>query len=222
MQIIRKNFTLKLLALFLAILGWAYFRFAANPIVAAARFAQQLSVPIVAVNLPPGYVAHFTEREAVVTVQARRGEPEIKPDEIKAVLDLTNKTAGVYNVPVQLVAPQVAVQSLSPASIALTIERIENRDVALTVHYGEEPGGATVVSGVHLAPARVTVQGPASLLAQVSAVRVDVTLPGQPKVVDEMVRPIPVGPQGVEIAGLQIAPNLVRVQMHVVAGSQAK
>ena len=141
MQIIRRNFTLKLLALSLAILGWAYFRFAANPIVAAARFDQQISVPIVVVNLPTGYVAHFTEREAVVTVQARRGDPAIKPDEIKAVLDLSSKTPGVYNVPIELVAPQVAVQSLSPATIALTIERVESRDVALTVHYAGEPSG---------------------------------------------------------------------------------
>jgi YbbR domain-containing protein len=221
-QIIRKNFTLKLLALFLAILGWAYFRFAANPIVAAARFAQQISVPIVVVNLPSGYVSHFTEREAVVTVEARRGDPAIKPDEIKAVLDLSNKTPGVYNVPIELVAPQVAVQSLSPATIALTIERIENRIVALTVHYAGEPGGTTVVSGVHVAPATVTVEGPVSLLAQVATVRVDVTLPSQPKLVDEMVRPIVIGTQGSEVGGLQIAPNLVRVQMHVVAGSQSK
>ncbi|MGB8518744.1 MAG: hypothetical protein WCD38_01110 [Candidatus Tumulicola sp.] len=222
MQIIRKNFTLKLLALFLAILGWAYFRFAANPIVAAARFAQQISIPIVVVNLPSGYVAHFTERQALVTVQARRGEPEIKPDEVKAVLDLSNKTAGAYNVPIELVAPQVAVQSLSPASIALTVERIESRIVALTVHYADQPNGATVVSGVHVLPATVTVGGPASLVAQVATVRVDVALPAQPKFVDEMVRPIAVGTQGGEVAGLQIAPNLVRVQMHVVAGSQSK
>jgi len=31
MEIIRKNFGLKLLALILAIIGWAYFRLAANP-----------------------------------------------------------------------------------------------------------------------------------------------------------------------------------------------
>jgi hypothetical protein len=30
-EIIRKNFGLKLLAVILAIIGWAYFRFAANP-----------------------------------------------------------------------------------------------------------------------------------------------------------------------------------------------
>lgn len=222
MQIIRKNFTLKLLALALAIVGWAYFRFAANPIVAAARFAQQISIPITAVNLPSGFVAHFSDREAVVTIESRRGEAAVKPDEIKAVLDLSNKSEGVYNVPVMLVAPQVAIQSLSPASVTLNIERIESRSFVVTLHYAGERPSATVVEGVRLGPATVTVQGPASTLAVVTAVRVDVTVPPQPQAVDEMLRPVPADAQGNEIAGLQIAPNLVRVQMNVIAGSKAK
>lgn len=221
MQIIRKNFTLKLLAFALAIVGWAYFRFAANPIVAAARFAQQIDVPITVVNLPQDYVAHFTEREAVVTVESRRGA-EVKPDEIKAVLDLSNKEAGVYNVPIELVAPQVVVQSLSPASVALTIERVESRVFPLVVHYAGAEPGSTVVAHVAVGPAAVTVGGTASALAQVAAVHVDVAVPSQPKAVDEMVRPIPVNAQGAEVTGLQVAPNLVRVRMSVIAGTQSR
>ncbi|HEY5339470.1 MAG TPA: hypothetical protein VIK27_00460, partial [Candidatus Aquilonibacter sp.] len=72
MQIIRKNFGLKLLSLVLAIVGWAYFRYAGNPVI-AARFDQQLSVPIVVANLPVGYIAHYNDKEAIVTVAAHRG-----------------------------------------------------------------------------------------------------------------------------------------------------
>ncbi len=110
---IRRNFGLKVLSVALAILGWAYFRYASNPAF-TARFDQQLSVPIAAVNVPPGYIARFPDKVAVVTVDPQRGQPPIKPDEIKAVLDLSNRSAGVYNVPVQLVAPNLAVQSLQP------------------------------------------------------------------------------------------------------------
>ena len=135
MQIVRKNFALKLLAVSLAIVGWAYFRFASNPIVATAQFNQQVSIPITAVDLPFGFVAHYADRQAVVTVASKRGEPAIKPEEIKAVLDLTNKETGVYNVPVQLVAPDVVVQSLSPASVTLTVEKLEEHAFPVTVHY---------------------------------------------------------------------------------------
>jgi YbbR domain-containing protein len=219
LQIIRKNFALKLLAVSIALVGWAYFRFAANPIVAAARFAQQISVPISAVNLPVGYVAHFTDREAVVTVETRHGEPAIKPDEIKAVLDLANKGAGVYNVPVALVAPEIAVQSLSPASVTLTVEKIESRPFPVALHYVGGVAGTTVVSDAQLHPGSVAVQGPTTLLSQVAAVHVDVALPSQPKAFDDMVRPVPVNSLGTEVAGLDVTPDLVRVQMRFVAGS---
>jgi YbbR domain-containing protein len=219
MQIVRRNFALKLLAVGLAIVGWAYFRFASNPIVAAARFDQQLSIPIAAVNLPVGYIARFTDHDAAVTVALKRGEQPIKPDEIKAVLDLANKETGVYNVPVQLVAPDIAVQSLSPASVTLTIEKVQERLFSIMVHYVGPEANGIVVGDARIRPEAVVVRAPTSLLAQVSAVHADVVLPSQPKRLDEMVRPIPVDASGTELSGLSVAPDLVRVQMQFVAGS---
>lgn len=222
MQIIRRNFALKLLAVSLAIVGWAYFRFATNPIVAAARFAQQISVPIAAANLPVGYVAHFTDREAVVTVEGKRGDPAIKPDEIKAVLDLSGKGAGVYNVPVALVAPAITVQSLSPASVSLTIEKIESRTFPLSLHYVGSESGGIVVADSQMHPQSVTVQGPTTMLSQVAAVHLDVGLPTEAKAVDEMVRPVAVNSLGNEVAGLEVSPDLARVQIHFVPGTGAQ
>lgn len=219
MQIIRKNFGLKLLALLLAIIGWAYFRFATNPIVAAARFSQQLSLPITVVNLPVGLLAHYTEREAIVTVETKRGEPAVKPDEIKAVLDLSNKGPGVYNVAVQLIAPEIAVQSLSPASVTLTIERIEQRQFDISLHYlGAQPSGI-VLGSQRLRPESVVISGPTSLLTQVVAVHVDVDFPGQPKTVDVMLRPVAVNALGEEVSGLQVVPDLVRTSLQFVSGT---
>jgi YbbR domain-containing protein len=221
-QIIRRNFALKLLAVSLAIVGWAYFRFATNPIVAAARFAQQISVPIAAANLPVGYVAHFTDREAVVTVEGKRGDPAIKPDEIKAVLDLSGKGAGVYNVPVALVVPAITVQSLSPASVSLTIEKIESRTFPLSLHYVGSESGGIVVADSQMHPQSVTVQGPTTMLSQVAAVHLDVGLPTEAKAVDEMVRPVAVNSLGNEVVGLEVSPDLARVQIHFVPGTGAQ
>jgi YbbR domain-containing protein len=221
LQIVRKNFGLKVLSLALAIVGWAYFRYASNPIIATARFDQQFSVPITAANLQEGYIAHFLDKQAVVTVETRRGEAAVKPDEIKAVLDLSNKGTGVYNVPVLLVAPNIAVQSLSPASVSLTIEKIDERPFPVVVHYTGGGPGAVVVSDSTLDPGAVSVHGPTSLLSQVAAVRVDVPLPSSPKHIDFMVRPEAVNSLGEEVSGLEIAPDLVRVQMQFVQGEGA-
>jgi hypothetical protein len=123
MQIVRRNFTLKLLAVGLALAGWVYVRLANNSL--GVPFDQRLSVPITVVNLPSGYVAEFAQRDAIVTVSSRRGWRPIAADEIKAVLDLSNKGPGVYNIPVRLTTPNIPVESLSPASVTLTIETAE-------------------------------------------------------------------------------------------------
>lgn len=221
MAIIRKNFALKLFALSLAILGWAYFRFASNPVL-AARFNQQISVPITAANLPVGYIAHFTDKEAVVTVAAKRGEPAINPQEVKAVLDLSNKTTGIYNVPLQLVAPNIVVQSLSPASVSLSIEKIDERTMPLSLHYAGTAPAGVVVDDASQQPNSVTVHGPTSTLAEVTAVQVDVPFPQSPAAFDSMVRPVPVNSLGQEVAGIEVAPDLVRVRVHFVKGEAKK
>jgi YbbR domain-containing protein len=218
LEFVRKNFALKALAVALAVVGWAYFRIAGNPLVAAAQF-QQLSVPISVANLPLGYLARFTDHQAVVTVASKPGAPPVKPEEIKAVLDLSNKGTGVYNVPVVLVAPDVVVQSLSPASVTLSIEKIEQRSFPVTIHYvGAQPNGI-VASGVAIVPQAALVRGPSSLLAQVSGVHADVALTNEPKTVDEMVRPIPVDASGSELTDLSLTPNLVRVQVRFSEGT---
>jgi hypothetical protein len=120
MQIVRRNFTLKVLAVALALAGWVYVRLANNSL--GVPLDQRFSVPITVVNLRSGYVAQFAQRDAIVTVSGRRGRRPIAADQIKAVLDLSNKTPGVYNIPVRLAAPDIPVESLSPASVTLTIE----------------------------------------------------------------------------------------------------
>lgn len=216
MQIIRKNFTLKLLALTLAIVGWAYIRFANNPLV-AARFNQELAVPITTVNVPVGYAAQYADTTATVTIAAKRGAPEVREQDVKAVLDLAGRGAGVYNVPVELVAPDVAVQSLSPASVTLTLERIVQRSLPVVVHYSGNRQAGVVVNASALTPQSVTVNGTSGDLSQVVEVRADVTLPSSPKTFDEMLRPIPVDAAGHEVANVQVAPDLVRVHIDFVA-----
>lgn len=209
------------MAVGLAVVGWAYFRLAGNPTIATPQY-QQLSIPISAANLPLGYVARFAQQQAVVTVATKPGEPAVQPEEIRAVLDLSNKQPGIYNVPVQLVARNVVVQSLSPASIALSIERIEQRSFPITVRYvGAKPSGI-VVAYTSIGPDSAVVRAATSVLAQVASVHADVPLPNIPKDIDEMVRPVAVDSSGNALSSLSVMPNLVRIQMRVVAGTRAQ
>jgi YbbR domain-containing protein len=194
----------------------------------AARADQQLSVPISVINVPVGYVAHVADKEAIVAISPQSGQAQVKPDEIKAVVDLSKTVAPVaadtvVTVPVTPVAPNVVLQSLSPASVTVTIEKIEQKNVPLAVHYSEQQQSTVVVRGqVTLTPSSAMVRGAADALAQVAGVRVDVPLPADASPLDEMIRPVPVDSLGRDVSGLQVSPDLVRVEAHFTSGTGAK
>jgi YbbR domain-containing protein len=215
---LRNNLSLKLLSFALAICAWGYLRLTPNPVF-AARFVQQFDVPITTTGLGSDAVARFTERHAVVAVEEPHGGA-IKPDDVKAVLNLAGRGAGVYNVPVEVIAPKLQVKSLSPASVTLAIERIEERSVPVVFYYTGEVRHKIVVSHVSVAPAAVTVRAPTSDLNQVASVRVDVPLPAAPGAFDAMERPVAVDVRGNEIAALSVAPNLLRVRATFVAAAK--
>ncbi|MDP9018827.1 MAG: CdaR family protein [Candidatus Eremiobacteraeota bacterium] len=203
----------------LAIAGWGYFRFANNPII-AARFDQQLSVPITVIRLPVGYVARVPEKAAIVTVAApKRGASAVRPDDVKAVVDLENRTEGVYTIPIQVVAPNLQIQSLSPASVTLKIVKLEQRSFPLALHYVGVQSRGIVAAATRITPDHAEVRGASDELSRVTAVRVDVPLPAAPQMFDSMVRPVAVDSLGSEVGVVQVAPNLNRVQIHFIAGA---
>ena len=215
MQIIRKNFALKLLSVALALLGWAYVRFAAGS--STTHGNESITVPIVFSNLPIGYIAtHVSQQQASVTISLKQGETLPPAQAIRAVVDLSAIAPGMHVTPVEILAPNIAVQSLSPASISLDIERIEARTQAVVIHYiGSVPTGIAVGSAT-VDPASVDLRGPTSALASIAAVRVDVPLQNTAKDLDVMIRPVAVDSLGAQIENIQVAPNLVRVRVPFV------
>jgi len=217
LRIIRHNFALKVLSVALALIGWGYFRVAGSPL--TPTFEQHVTVPITAVDLAPGLLASYTDKTATVSILPKPGLPPIKPEEIKAVLNLSNRTAGVYNVPVQLVAPDVVIQSLSPASVSLTIAKMDQRTFPLAIHYAGQ--GNVVVNKFTLTPSSAVVRGPTDSLSQVATVRVDIQLASGKARLDSMIRPVAVNSAGQEITDVQVVPNLVRVQAQFLPATSA-
>lgn len=211
LQAIKRNFGLKVLALALAVLAWAYFHFSAAPSI-TAHFDQQLSVPIVVTGLRPGLVASYTERTAIVTVEVPRNGPPIKADQVQAVLDLDDKPEpGIMNLPVKIVAPDLVIRSLSPASVTLSVDRLETRTIPVSISYAGG-NGSLVVESSTVNPSVTTVRGIANDLAKVDAVKVDIPLGTKPGTFDAMVRPVAADTNGNEVANIQVSPNLVRVR----------
>jgi hypothetical protein len=216
---LRNNLPLKLLSLAIAVLGWTYLRLTPNPVI-AARFVQQVTVPIATTGLRVDEIARFSEREAVVAVDVPRAGAPLRPEMLRAVLNLEGREPGVYNVPVDVIAPKLEIKSLSPASVTLSIERIEARTVPVTVHYVGDARRGVVVGRVGVSPLAVTLRASTSDLRRVANVRVDVPLPTAPVTFDSMLRPIATDDRGVEIGNVAVAPNLLRVTATFVAAGR--
>ena len=217
---IRNNLGLKVLAFAIATIGWAYLRLTPNPVI-AARFVQQVTLPIATTGLRADEIAHFSDRVASVGIDVPRAGAQVRPETLRAVLNLEGRGPGVYNVPVEVIAPKLEIKSLSPASVTLSIERIEERSFAVNVHYLGAPRGI-VVQRVGIAPVAATLRAPTSELSRVASVRVDVPLPGSPATFDAMLRPIATGVRGIEIGAVAVAPNLLRVRATFAAAVRAK
>ncbi len=220
LSIVRRNFPLKAFAFALALAAWAYFHFSANPSI-TARFDQQLSVPIVVTGLRAGYVAHYTDKFAVVTIDATRNATPIKPEQVEAVLNLaTFPDPGVFNIPVQIIAPNLQILSLAPASVTLSLDRLEERTVPVSIAYGGDFKNIVVESAA-VNPSLVTLRGIATDLAGVQAVRVAIPLPTKTANVDAMIRPQAINAKGDEVVAVQVSPNLVRVRARFVPSTSS-
>jgi YbbR domain-containing protein len=150
-------------------------------------------------------------------IEVPRNGPVVRQDQLQAVLDASDLVdPGYHNVQVKLVAPDVAIKSLSPASVTLSLDRLDERTVPVSIVYSGESSGV-VVESTHVDPALTTIRGVGSDLARVSTVRVSIPIPGKPQRLDAMLQPAPIDARGSEITGVQVSPNLVRVRAAFVA-----
>ncbi len=218
---IRNNLGLKLLSIAIALVGWAYLRLTPNPVI-AARFVQTITVPIATTGLPPDEVARIADKQAVVVIDVPRGGVAVEPREVRAVLDLAARGPGVYNVPLEVIAPKFTIKSLSPASVTLAVERIEQRTVPVALHYGGNVRGNVVVSNVQVEPSYATLRAPTSDLEKVASVQVDIPLPNAPSLFDAMVRPVATDEHGSEVGTVAVEPNLLRVRARFVPADRGK
>lgn len=216
LNLLRNNFGLKVLAVCLALAAWGYFHLAAAP-GTTARFDQSLAVPIVIAGLKPGYQARYDDKVATVVIETPRNGEGVKRDQVQAVLDVSDVTdAQPHHVAVRLVAPDVAIKSLSPASVIVTVDRLEERTVPVSFDYVGDRRGI-VVEAAAVNPALTTIRGVANELAKVTGVRVEIPIPPKPQQFDAMIHPTPTDASGSEIANVQVSPNLVRVRATFIA-----
>ena len=221
LNVLRNNFGLKVLAVGLALAAWGYFHLAAAP-GTTARFDQSLVVPIVVTGLKPGYQARYDVKNATVVVETPRNGPAPKPEQVQAVLDVSDLTEpGLHAVRVTLNAPDILVKSLAPPQVDVMLDRIEDRVVRVNLDYVGDRRGV-VIESAQLDPVTTTIRGPATVLSRVAGVRVQIEIPAKPHLLDEMVSPVVIDGRGASIDEIQVSPNLVRARIKFIPATTSR
>ena len=164
-SLLTKRWQLKLLSLLIGASLW-YF------VVGEDQVDMTLVVPVELHNLSSELViANQYKREIEVTVHGpKRLVREMRRQNISRPVDLSRAEPGamvIENEPDAIPFPRgIAVHRVQPATITLLVDRLERREFAITPTTAGRPAAGFTLDRIVLAPARMTVSGPQSMLAQ--------------------------------------------------------
>lgn len=114
--------------------------------------------------------------EPVLRVKVRLRGPTslisaLNPAQVSVVVDLLDAELGPIEIPLaaaNVIRPQgLEVQSIEPNLLSLEVDRVISEFRAVTVRLAGEPAAGAVVGTPDVAPQRVLVQGPESILATI-------------------------------------------------------
>jgi YbbR domain-containing protein len=141
-----------------------------------------IPAPVQVTNLPDGLVANGNDQTSVqVTIRAPRSVwARLQPDQVFIEADLTGKQIGEYVVPLAAVVSErpVRVEKLEPASLTLTVERLETRTISARAELSGNLAVGFIIGTTLLSPAKVVVSGPASLVDRVAEVVAPMSVTG--------------------------------------------
>jgi len=173
LSFLSKHWLLKLLSLIIGTSLW-YF------VVGQDQVDMIVSIPLELHNLPADLViANQYKKDIEVAIRGpRRLIQEMRQQNISRPVDLSKAAPGamvVKNDSDSIPFPQgIAVQRVQPANITLLVDRLIQKDFAITPVTKGKPAAGFVVESLTLKPPRITVTGPQTVLDRETVLKTSV------------------------------------------------
>lgn len=216
----RQNLGLKIISVFIAFGLWAYVMVRENPAV-----TREVEARVVLRNKAEGLtVLGYSPRSVrLELVGLRRLVQDLSPNQMTAVVDLSEKGVGEHTVPVtppQL--PQgVTLQAMVPATVRVVLDRLATETHVLSARLRGEPAAGFALGTPQLSRTEAKVTGAASALARLSQVIAEADVSGL-NATSEVTAPVHALDQhGDPIEGLEVSPAQVVVVVPVTRAAQA-
>lgn len=215
----RKNLPEKCLALVVAIGCWIFVMNDQNP-----QIENTYTVPISITNAPEGYQISKNVENVKMRVRAPRSLfSNIDETNFKAYVDLNGVDSGMQELQIQTVLPSgFELVSLGPTKITLNVDKIEQKQVPVRLNLSGIPGDGKVVASVDQSLQDITVEGPVSILNQVTAAVGYIGVNGNTENFSVTVPLIAVNDKDKEIEGIHLLPKTVDVSIILARGLNTK
>ncbi len=221
-RIVTHDFPLKAIAVVIAVLFWVANLLNATPRVVVVTFDGRVPVERPD-NIPTGYVVRGQLGDIGVTLRGLAGVADrVALADLHATLDVRTLTLGQSEpqdarVTVTVAKEGVEVVDVSPPTVSVRVERVTSRTVVVQPKFANDPPTGARAGDPTVSPTEVSVTGPESDVARITAVlgtvrfgdaQTDIEAPNTPA--------IPVDAAGVPIDGLQVEPGVVTVKVPVL------
>lgn len=214
-RIVVHDLPLKIAAILIALLFWAANAQTAAPREIVVPFDGR--VPVERPDVPNGFVLRGQLGDVAVTLRGPEGVVDhLGISDLHATLDITGIDASSREprdakVVVTTSNESVKVVDVTPATLAVRLERITSRTLTVQTRFANDPPKGSQAGQTSVSPSEVRVVGPESAIAQIAAVFATVRFGDVTTDLTQSVPAMPVDANGLPIDGLQVEPGVVVV-----------
>ncbi len=165
------NIWLKLASLIMAVALWFF-------VMLSGRSEVTMDVPVNFINIPDKFEIVDYPKTISVTIEGQeRLLKYLKPDEINAVLDISDAKAGrsFYTISKKNIKlpKSFLVTAINPESFSLTIEGQLKKAVSVKPHIVGAPEKGYKITAIRVEPGTVILEGPESAVLKIDVVRTE-------------------------------------------------
>ena len=225
-HIVTHDFPLKAAAVIIALLFWVGYVQSAAPRDITVPFDGR--VPIERPDVPAGFILRGQLGDVAVKLSGPEGVvTRVALADLRATIDIAGIEASRpephdAKVVVTVLTEGVHVIDVSPATIAVRLERITSRTVVVQTKLANEPPKGSQAGLTSVSPKEVRVIGPESSVAQIAAVFATVRFGDVATDISDSAPAVPVDANGLPIDGLQVEPGVVVVNVPLLPTATTK
>jgi YbbR domain-containing protein len=215
---LRKNLPTFLFAIILAFTSWVAAVNSSDPS-EQRSYSQPVTIHILGQDPQMVIQGDYIQQVSVVLNAPRSTWNTLtaQPSYIKAYIDLSGLSTGVYQVPVQVQVDTKPVQiiSVSPQTVKVSLEKLVSKAMGVNLQITGDPAVGFETGISTLSPSTTTVSGPASLVGQIGQVRAVVSLNQAKENILSTLPILAVDQNGDPIDGLSFSPSSVSVSLPI-------